>query len=376
MRSKGERTCFARVVSAVHSVGVALQPGPRTRTGAVMPRLIGSPLRNMGAILGFLLMVVVTATLGYMMAGWSFTDAFYMVMLTVYTVGFEEVRPINTPFLHALTLGVMFLGCTGMILMTGALVQLFTATEIRNLLGTNRVKSDIDRLNDHVIICGFGRIGAMLARELAAGEAKFLVLERDPQRVEQAGAHGYLAMAADATDEAMLVSAGIERARALATVLPDDAANVFITLSARNLNPRLQIISRGEAPSTERKLRHAGADMVILPAHIGAERIAELLLYPEASSLIRGSRRMRDVERSLHDIGMEIEVVAVGQTASGLTVEALESRAPGCFFVARIDRGGEIISRPEPGALILQGDGLIVVGRSPAAVTAALEMPE
>ncbi len=345
----------------------------RTATREGMPTLIGSPLRNLGAILAFLATVVVLATLAYMGAGWSFADAFYMVMLTVYTVGYEEVRPINTAYLHAVTLGVMFLGCTGMILMTGALVQLFTATEIRKLLGSNRVKSDIDRLNGHVIICGYGRIGAMLARELSAGNAAFLVLERDAHRVEEASAHGYLGMAADATDEASLIAAGVYRARALATVLPDDAANVFITLSARNLNPGLQIISRGEAPSTERKLRHAGADRVILPAHIGAERIAELLLYPEATSLIRGSKQMRDVERALREVGMEVEVVAVTEAVSGLTVGILERRADGDFFVAQIDRGGEIITRPSADVAIVQGDGLIVVGRIPSSVNAALQ---
>ena len=264
-----------------------------------MPQLLGSPLRNLATILVFLATVSLMATLAYMAAGWSALDAFYMVMLTIYTVGFTEVHPINTPYLHAVTIGLMFLGCTGMILMTGALVQLFTASEIRNLLGMNRVKSDIERLTGHVIVCGYGRIGAMLARELTEGDAPFVILERDEKRAEEARKLGFLCLAADAADEASLVAVGVARARALATVLPNDAVNVFITLSARSLNKDLQIIARGEAPSTERKLTQAGADKVILPTHIGAERIAELILYPATANLLRGSMsRMRLEPRS------------------------------------------------------------------------------
>src|SRR5271154_3747773 len=121
-----------------------------------MDSLLGSPLRNLISIIVFMLVVVAVATLGYMIAGWSFTDALYMVVLTIYTVGYEEVRPISTPYLHAVTMGLIVLGCTGMILVTGALVQVLTFSQIQHLLGANRMKSDIDKLNGHVIVCGFG----------------------------------------------------------------------------------------------------------------------------------------------------------------------------------------------------------------------------
>jgi voltage-gated potassium channel len=127
----------------------------------------------------------------------------------------------------------------------------------------------------------------MLAKELAAIGASFLVFERGEAREL-----GHLCLHADATDEAALKLAGIERARVMATVLTDDAANVFITLSVRGLNAGLQIIARGELPSTGKKLLQAGADKVVLPTHIGAERIAELVLSPETARCIRGSERM------------------------------------------------------------------------------------
>ena len=332
-----------------------------------MNGLAASPLRNLTSIVTFVVVVTALSTAAYMHAGWSFADAFYMVLLTVYTVGYGEVRPIDTPYLHFVTIATMILGCTGMILVTGALVQVFTSFQIQQLLGSNRVKSDIDKLKGHIIVCGFGRIGVMLARDLAAGGAAFVGLELSDKRFAEARDAGYLCLQGDATDEASLIAAGIARARILATVLPNDAANVFITLSARSLNAGLQIIARGEAPSTESKLLQAGADKVVLPTHIGAERIAEMILFPETARFIRGSDQMRDFEKVLRDLGLEMEVVIAreGSAAAGVTLEELERRGKGAFFVVQINhRDGETITRPAGATVVSPGDGLVVVGRS------------
>jgi voltage-gated potassium channel Kch len=343
-----------------------------------MDGLSASPFRNLISILIFVMTVVVLATGAYMSVGWSFTDAIYMVLLTIYTVGYGEVRPINTPFLHAVTMGTIVLGCTGMILVTGALVQVFTFSQIQQLLGANRVKTEINKLKDHVIVCGFGRIGVMLAKELSAGGAAFVVLERNEARVAQATQLGYLCLKADATEEATLTEAGIERAKILATVLPDDAANVFITLSARSLNPALHIIARGEEPSTESKLIQAGANKVVLPTHIGAERIAEMVLFPETARFIRESDRMRDFEKVLQNLGLEIEVVVVLEktAVAGATVEEVEKRANGAFFIVQINRKhGDPITRPPRDLRIDPGDGLVIVGRTGGRLTALFTAP-
>ena len=190
---------------------------------------------------------------------------------------------------------------------------------------------------------------------------------------------GYLCLQGDATDEGPLIEAGIARARILATVLPDDAANVFITLSARSLNPELQIIARGEAPTTESKLLHAGADKVVLPTHIGAERIAEMILFPETARFIRGSERMQDFEKVLRDLGLEIEVVIArkGSAAVGASIADFESRGHGAFFVVQLDRdgGGETITRPTGDLVIGAGDGLVVVGRAGVELSAVMSAP-
>ncbi|HMI18133.1 MAG TPA: NAD-binding protein, partial [Sphingomonas sp.] len=212
---------------------------------ATTERVLGSPIRNLVSILVFMAVVVVLSISAYMAAGWSFSDASYMVALTLYTVGYGEVHPINTPYLHTVTMATMVLGCTGMILLTSALVQLFTVMQLRQILGNKGMADRIDKLSGHVIICGYGRIGVMLARELATAGTPLIVLERNTDRLTEAEAAGHLTLAGDATEEGLLVRAGVARARTLATVLPDDAANVFITLSARSLCPEIEIIARG-----------------------------------------------------------------------------------------------------------------------------------
>ena len=332
--------------------------------------LTGSPFRNLALIVAFVLVIVAGATTAYMVAGWRFGDAIYMVLLTVYTVGYGEVRPINTPYLHAVTIATIVLGCTGMILVTGALVQALTIFQLQQFLGANRMKSEISKLENHVIVCGYGRIGQMLSKELADGGADFVIIERSEERCEQARAKGYLALQGEATDEAVLLTAGVARARILATVLPDDAANVFITLSARDLNRQVEIIARGEAPSTEGKLKQAGANRVVMPTHIGAERIAELILFPESAQLIRGSDTMRAFEKSLQTLGLAMELVVVreGGTADGQTIAALEQMGKGAFFVVQLNhRDGPVISQPGGAIQVGPGDGLVVVSRGPGA---------
>lgn len=330
-----------------------------------MLQALSSPFRNLLAGTIFMLVIMLAATLAYVADGWSFGDAAYMVVLTVYTVGYDEVRPIDTPMLRAITIFLIVTGCTGMIFLTGSLIQLITVSQFQAFFGVRRMQKEIDQLHGHVIICGYGRIGQSLAQDLKASGKEFVVLDRGDSRLESARTHGFLALQGDATDEDVLRQAGIERARALTTVLPDDAANVFITLSARSLNKNLTIIARGEIPSTERKLVQAGADRVVLPAHIGAERIAELLLFKDRGHL-RESAKIATISHELGRIGLDLEIVAAtkGSRAAGATVEAIECLAEGAFMIVAVERNdGTTIFQPPLTMTIEAGEGVAVVGR-------------
>jgi Trk K+ transport system NAD-binding subunit len=325
-----------------------------------------------------MLVVATASTVAYMRAGWSFGDSLYMVLLTVYSVGYGEVRPVNTPYLHAITVATIVVGCTGMIAVTGSLVQVLTYFQLQQFIGGDRLKTEIDKLAGHVIICGYGRIGVRLAKDLAQGGVAVVIIERDEAAFEEAREAGYLCWNGDATDEAALRAVGVERAAVLATALPSDAVNVFITLSARSLNPKLKIIARGEEPSTERKLIQAGANQVVLPTYISAERMAEIVLFPETNRFVRSSERMLAFDKTLRDLGLELEVVVVEPktAAVGQTIGDLEARAKGAFFVVQIEHAnGEYITRPPPDMKVAAGDGLLVVGRRGGQINAIFKAP-
>jgi voltage-gated potassium channel len=328
---------------------------------------LASPLRNFVGGLLMLFSIVICATLAYMANGWSFSDALYMVVITVYTVGFSEVRPIDTTPLRLITMGLIVSGATVLIFITGALVQLITASQFQQFFGSRRMHKEIDALAGHVVICGFGRIGQMLARELHAAKCAFVIVERSEDRLQVAQAGDYLCVHGDATDEDCLIEAGVSRARALATVLPDDAANVFITLSARSLKRDLTIIARGEMPSTEGKLIKAGADRVILPARIGAERVAELLLYDDIHKALAGTAVNPDqMTGELRKLGLDFEVVVAesGSRCAGATVAQVEFLGAGSFLIVALERaGGAMLMQPGPDVVIDAGDGVAIVAR-------------
>lgn len=317
---------------------------------AITGDALGSPLRNLAFATGFVALVYLFATIGFVEEGWSLSDALYMVTLTIFSVGYGEVHPINTGMLRALDMTTIVLGCTGMIVLTGALVQTFAHFQITRMLGVERMHQQISRLSGHTIICGLGRIGRQLAKELDAAGSAFVIIDRDTAKAAEAQALGYRVLIADASDEAALRDAGIDRARVLATVLPEDALNVFITLSARSLNKRLEIIARGELPATESKLLHAGATRVVLPSHIGAERIAELILYPQTEQFTAEAPGMGDFRRKLAELGLDLEVLELpaGSPMIGHTVADAERLGSGGFFVVQIDRvsGQSLVGPP------------------------------
>jgi voltage-gated potassium channel len=333
-----------------------------------MPIAKSRPQANLIYAAIFVGVVMLVFTLGYRLAGWSWGDAFYMVIITAFSVGFGEVVPITDPWLRAWTMALIVLGCTGIIFITGSFVQWLTEAQITRALGGKRMENEIDKLKNHTIICGYGRIGRMIASQLVAGGIPFVIVDQAAQRVAEAREDGHLTLQGEATDEVVLRSAGISRARVLATVLPNDAANVFITLSARNMNPQVQIIARGEVPSTERKLVQAGANRVVLPAHIGADRIAHLILHPNARELIGGQTQSGvEFEHHLAELGLDMEEIEIGPDSPWLhrRVSELESESAGRLMaIAILRKEGGTDLNPAPTAMLMPGDALVVMKRA------------
>ena len=334
-----------------------------------MPTRLSQPKANLAYATAYIALVLAVFALGYRLAGWSWGDAIYMVVITAFSVGFGEVHPVAEPWLRLWTMALIVLGCTGIIFITGTLVQFLTESQIQRALGGKRMETEIEKLHDHTIICGFGRIGRTLAMQLAEAGAPFLVLDQSAERVAEARERNWLALQGEATDEEVLRVAGIDHARVLATVLPDDAKNVFITLSARNINKDIQIIARGEVPATERKLIQAGANRVVLPAHISGDRIAHLILHPNARELVSGRTRSRlAFEHHLTELGVDMEEVEIGHASPWarrpLGEFEREASARRQLAIAVLRSDGEVVLNPESDLTLQPGDAVVVMKRA------------
>ena len=257
--------------------------------------------------LGAAVLVLVSGVgvVGYLIAGWSLVDALYMVIITVFSVGYGEVHE-QGPTLRWFTMALIVGGCSSLIYILGAVFQMITEGQLDRALGTKRMERNLKKWTEHIIVCGYGRMGRILCQQVAADGFKVVVIDENAERRDEALAAGHFALCADATRDAVLQSAGVSSARALATVLSSDALNVFITLTARALNPKLTIVARGELPSTKSKLEQAGANHTVLPAAIGAQRVADVLTRPSVLSFFENAD-LGALEQELLEIGIEIE---------------------------------------------------------------------
>ncbi len=313
---------------------------------------------------GFFLATLLIAVAGYILAGWTLLDSVYQVVITVFGVGFGEIGPM-TPQLRVFTMIVIIAGCSSVAYVLGGFLQMITEGEIKRALGVRRMMREIDTLKNHVIICGYGRIGQILARKMYEAGQPFVLIDNDPSRTVEAEAKGYLVRQGSATDETVLESVGINRARFLATVLPDDAANVFITLTARSLNPNLIILARGEYPSTEKKLLQAGADKVVSPAAIGALRMSHMITHPASLDFLDQAHGRETLNEILAQIDIQIDELAVTPASNliGSTVGNVEVRGRGTFIVVALRRhDGSITVHPDRETFLEEGDTLTLMG--------------
>jgi voltage-gated potassium channel len=312
-----------------------------------------------------LILIILGSTAVYCTAGWSFIDSLFMVIITVFGVGYGEVHPLDTVGLKVFTMIVIVAGSSAVVYIFGGFVRLITEGEIQRTLGKLKLKRTMEEITNHAIVCGYGRIGQILAHELAEAKFPFIVVDVDPERIASAESQGYLCVRGSATEEECLLSAGIERAKVLATVLPQDTLNVFITLTARNLNRSIRIMARGEHPSTEKKLKQAGADEVVLPASIGGHRIANSIIRPSVMQFLSDDKGL--VGHDLKYLGLEVDELTIAHDASieGQTVRDIQKQLKAALLVIALKQAdGRVMREHFENHRMREGDSLVVLGRS------------
>ncbi|MEM7474366.1 MAG: TrkA family potassium uptake protein [Planctomycetota bacterium] len=226
------------------------------------------------------------------------------------------------------------------------------------------MQKEIDRLENHVVICGFGRMGRTLAEALAKRGRALIVIDHEEARVEAARGYGCLALHGNATEEKILRAPGVQRASTLTTVLSDDVANVFITISARAMNPNLEILARAERTSTVQKLQQVGANEVILPANIGADRLANLILRPSAESLLSEAKLPEGLNLDLASLGLTLDEVEVKQDSCiiGETLAQLKACGEHRFLIVAVRNSeGDVTLHPSETQVLASGDCVILL---------------
>jgi voltage-gated potassium channel len=304
-------------------------------------------------------MIIISGTVGYcLIEGMPAFDAFYMTMITISTVGFSEIKPLS-PAGRLLTIFIIVSGISVLTYSLGQVARIFVEGEIRQILGRRKLEKKIAELKNHYIICGFGRIGSTIAKELAAENIPFIVIEQAPERIEQIDASHYFYLNMDATADTTLLRAGLHNAKGLVTAVSSDADNVFIALSAKGLRPDIFILARASDTKNEDKLLRAGASRVVCPYQMGGRRMAEILRRPTVVDFIDNT-----MVNSELDLKMEEAVIGPSSPFIGKTVVTSNIRQNfGVIIVAIKKVTNEMIYNPMPSEILDAGDVIVVIGK-------------
>jgi voltage-gated potassium channel len=301
-------------------------------------------------------LLMAIGTIGYrLLEGWPLLDSLYMTIITLSTVGFGELKPLS-PAGRLFTSILILLG-VGTLAYT--LTRTIEALVEQRLFHWRRVQMDIKRIKDHVIVCGFGRMGETVCAQLRQRQVPLIVIERDGTMSERLDQMGILHIVGDATDDAVLNAVGVQRAKALATVLPSDADNLFVTLTARHLNGDLTVVARASNEKNEPKMITAGANRVMNPYRSGGHQMARQLLQPSVTEFF-------DLITGGVDTGLSLEEVELqhGSSLAGVTLRDAPIRKEMDVIVVGVRRATEgLIFNPPPDLAPQAGDVLLALGR-------------
>ncbi len=305
-------------------------------------------------------MILVIGTIGYMLLeGWELLDALYMTVITITTVGYGEIREVDQSG-RIFTIFLIFMGMGIMAYTLGMVAQTMIELQVKSLFGRKKLGSDIRSMKSHYIICGCGRMGRIITQELKSKQIPLLIIDNAPGSKDFLDPLEVPYILNDATNEDVLIEAGIERAKGLISLVSSDADNLFITMTARGLNPNLFILARADEESTEKKLLRAGADRVVLPYIIGGQKMAQTIIRPTVTDFL---------ELAIQDKNMDLkmEELAVGEASRLKGKSLVESgirQEMDIIIVAIRKSSGKMIFNPSSQALIESGDTLIAMGRT------------
>ena len=305
-----------------------------------------------------LLILLTTGVVGYAaIEGWSFMDALYMTVITVSTVGFEEVQPLSTGG-RVFTIFLIILGVgTAFYILLGA-VTIVIEGELGEAWGVRRMKSKIEALRNHFILCGFGRVGEEIGDEFKDRGIPFVVVESNPEAIGRAKQRNFLLIEGDASLDSTLLDAGIGHARALLAASDSDSGNTYITLTAKAMNPDVLVVARAGQPQNLERMRRAGADRVISPYQIGGRRMALSALQPLVLDFIDTLTGGRPEQSII------AEFIATPQSClAGCTLEQAVTGRANAVVLAIQRPSGEILVGPPSSAVVGPEDRLIVLGR-------------
>jgi voltage-gated potassium channel len=310
-----------------------------------------------GAVI--LLLILIVGTAGYMLLeNWSLLDSLYMTVITITTVGYREVAQVSVPG-QVFTIFIIFLGVGIIAYILGQVAQVMVDIQVRSLFGRRKLGRKLKSLKDHYILCGFGRIGSIIARELWENKIPMVVIDTNQESTEGLESDGIPYINDDATSDEVLLNAGIERARGIVSVVASDADNLFITMTARGLNHDIFILARADEEATEKKLLRAGANRVVMPYLIGGHKMAQAIIKPAVTDFL-------DFTFQSKDIGLEMEELRVGENSRLKGLALMESgirQDLDVIIVAILKRDGAMQFNPSSQTRIEAGDTLVALGK-------------
>lgn len=289
--------------------------------------------------------------------GWDLFDSVYMIIITLSTVGYGEIHPLTRAGRVIASLVILF-GVGTFFYLAGAIVQLVVEGHIQNIFGRRRMQRAIEKLKGHTIVCGYGRIGGIVAREIIAEGHDVVVVERGQDLIEELQQKYILYVAGDATKDEVLLAAGLKNAKSLVSALTDESANVYVTLTARQLNPDIYIVARSDSPDHSQRLTRAGANQVLFPHLYGGIRMAQSVLRPTVLGFMDLAMR-GDIE----DLQMEQLTLSPESPVAGKNLIDSQLRQRFNVIVIGIKKpDGKLLFNPQSQLVLEAGDTLILVG--------------